>query len=55
MEAILSTIGQVFTQAVTWVSAVADVIVEQPILLLFATIPLVGLGVGMFKRLINVN
>lgn len=55
MDAILSSVGQIFTQAVTWVSSVADVIVEEPILLLFAVIPLVGLGVGMFKRLINVN
>ena len=42
---LLSSIGEVFTSAT---------IVETPILLLFCAIPLVGLGVGLFKRLLNV-
>lgn len=36
-------------------SSVYDVVVAQPLILLFVLIPLVGIGVGMFKRLINVN
>lgn len=55
MDAILSSVGQVFTQAIAWVGTVADTIVGEPLLLCFAVIPLVGLGVGMFKRLISVN
>lgn len=52
---ILESVGDVFTASIDWVGAVAETVVGEPILLLFAVIPLVGLGVGMFKRLINVN
>ena len=41
--------------AIDWVGTVATTIVGEPILLAFAAIPLVGVGVGLFKRLINVN
>lgn len=55
MEAILTTVGTVFTTAIGWVGDVASTITATPILMIFCTIPLVGLGVGLFKRLINVN
>ena len=47
-------VGQVFTAGVGWVAKVATTIGENPLLLLFAVVPLVGLGVGLFKRLMNV-
>lgn len=52
---ILSSVGEVFTAAIGWVGTVANTIADQPILLLFVVIPLVGLGVGLFRRLLNVN
>lgn len=55
MDAILSSITSVFTAAVGWCGTVGSTIVSTPIMLIFAVIPLVGLGVGLFKRLINVN
>ena len=55
MAAILADIGSIFTEAISWVGDVASAVVSTPILLLFIVIPLVGLGVGMFKRLLNVN
>lgn len=55
MDAIITAVTSVFTASIGWVGSVADTVVGTPILLLFAVIPLVGLGVGMFKRLINVN
>lgn len=51
---LLSSIGEVFTSAIGWADTVGSTIVETPILLLFCAIPLVGLGVGLFKRLLNV-
>ena len=51
---LLSSIGEVFTSAIGWAGAVGSTIVKTPILLLFCAIPLVGLGVGLFKRLLNV-
>ena len=51
---LLSSIGEVFTSAIGWAGMVGSTIVKTPILLLFCAIPLVGLGVGLFKRLLNV-
>ncbi|MBQ8669460.1 hypothetical protein IJ472_06745 [bacterium] len=55
MEAILTSVGQVFTSAIEWVGTVASTVTSTPILLVFAIIPLVGLGVGLFRRLLSVN
>ena len=51
---LLSSIGDVFTSAISWAGTVGSTIVKTPLLLLFCAIPLVGLGVGLFKRLLNV-
>lgn len=51
---LLASIGSVFTEAIGWVGDVATTIAGQPILLLCCVgIPLCGLGVGMFCRLIR--
>lgn len=55
MEAILSSVSSVFTAAIGWVGTVADTVTSEPILMIFCIIPLVGLGVGLFKRLLSVN
>lgn len=55
MAEIITTVTSVFTAAIGWVGTVADTIAAEPILLLFVCIPLVGLGVGLFKRLLNVG
>ena len=55
MSDILSTVTSIFTAAIGWVGDVASTIASTPILLLFCVLPLVGLGIGLFKRLINVN
>ena len=55
MAAILTDVGTVFTAAIGWVGEVATAISGEPILLIFCILPLVGLGVGLFRRLISVN
>lgn len=46
--------GTVFTSAIGWVGDVAEQIVGNPMLLLFCVaVPLCGIGVGMFKRLLS--
>ena len=55
MADILTSVTTIFTAAIGWVGTVAETIADEPILLTFAVIPLIGLGVGLFKRLINVN
>lgn len=54
MEALLPNVTSVFTAAVGWVGQVATTIAEEPVLMLFCVaVPLVGLGVGLFKRLLS--
>lgn len=54
MESILSSVGQVFTSAVSWMGELIDVIVAEPALMLTVIcVPLVGLGVGLLGRLIR--
>lgn len=55
MDAIISNVTTVFTAAIGWAGTVGETIVGTPLLMTFAVIPLVGLGIGIFKRLINVN
>lgn len=54
MTDIISAITSVFTSAIGWVGTVASTIADEPILLISCVaIPLCGLGVGMFKRLLS--
>lgn len=54
MDALITAVSSVFTAAIGWVGTVATTIGEQPILLLACVgVPLCGLGVGLFKRLLS--
>lgn len=54
ISTLIESVGTVFTAAIGWVGTVASTIAGQPILLMTCVgIPLCGLGVGMFKRLLS--
>lgn len=57
MAAIITAIGSVVTGATSWISAFLEMITAEgnELLLFFCIIPVVGLGVGLLRRLINVN
>lgn len=52
---IISALTEIFTAVIGYVSTVATTITGQPLLLIFVLIPIIGLGVGLFKRLLNVQ
>lgn len=54
ITAFLAAVTSIFTQAVTWMGTVASTIMETPILLVFAALPLVYMGVKLFRRLLSV-
>lgn len=55
MEAFLSTIGQFFTQSVTWMGDLVDVILENPALTIITFgVGIVGFSVGLLSRLTRV-
>lgn len=54
MADLITAVTTVFTAAIGWVGTVASTIAGNNILLLSCVgIPLCGLGVGMFKRLLS--
>ena len=54
MSSILTDIGLVFTSVIGWAGTVATTVTGSPLLLLSCVgVPLCGIGVGMFGRLIH--
>lgn len=54
MTELIASITSVFTAAIGWIGTTASTIAAQPILLLACVgVPLCGLGVGLFKRLLS--
>lgn len=55
MSTILTNVGSIVTASVGWVGQFVDMITGNDLLLMFALVPIVGLGVGLLKRLFSVN
>lgn len=55
MAAILGDATSIVTEGLKWVGQVVTTVTSNPILLLFVILPLVGLGIGLFRRLINIQ
>lgn len=54
VSSLMTEVGAVFTAAIGWVGTVADEIAGNPLLLLACVaVPLCGIGVGMFSRLLH--
>lgn len=54
MADMIAAVGDVFTAAIGWVGTVASTIASENILLLaVVAVPLCGLAVGLFKRLLS--
>lgn len=51
MEAITTAISAIFACAVSMVTDVVGTITGNPLLLFFAVLPIIGIGIGIFKRL----
>lgn len=54
MTSLIESITSVFTAAIGWVGTVADTVAGEPLLLLGCILGFVGLGVGLFRRLLNI-
>lgn len=56
MANILTTVGTMVSQAVNWASQFIHMITAEgnEILLLFVLLPLIGLGIGLTKRMLHV-
>ena len=54
MATVLGSITEVFTAAVGWVGTVAETVAGEPLLLIGVVVSFVGLGIGLFSRLLRV-
>ena len=54
MATVISSITEVFTAAVGWVGKVAETVAAEPLLLIGVVVSFVGLGIGLFSRLLRV-
>lgn len=54
MGDVLNSVSSVVTASIGWIGEYVSVITSTPLLLLFTTIPLVGLGIGLLRRLLSV-
>lgn len=55
MSAILTNVGSIVSAAIGWLTSYVGAITAEgnEILLLFVCIPLVGLGIGLLRRMIS--
>lgn len=53
VTSVLTEIGYVVTQAISWAGDVVTFVMSNPIILIFVALPVVGLGIGMVKRMIS--
>lgn len=54
METLISTVGTVFTAVLGWAGTVGETIVSTPLLLFGVVLGFVGVGVGLFRRMLNI-
>jgi len=54
LASLIADVTSIFTAAISWVATVGTTITETPLLLMFVIIPVIFLGVNMFRRLLNV-
>lgn len=53
LASILGNIGSVFTSAMEWAAAVGTAVAGNPLLLVGVVMGFVGVGVGLFRRLLR--
>lgn len=53
ISSIVGDVTTVFTAAMGWAADVGEAIAGNPLLLTFCLIPLVGLGIGLFRRMLG--
>lgn len=54
MSELIASIGLFFTQAITWIGEVINLVTENPLLLIMVVcMPVAGVAIGYLKRLIR--
>lgn len=54
VTAFIHEVGLIFSEAMSWLADVGTAITSDGVLLTFVGVSLVGLGVGLYRRLLNI-
>lgn len=54
MTSIISAITEIFTGGISWVATVSETVAGNPLMLFGVLISFIGVGIGLFKRLLHV-
>lgn len=55
LASLLTDIGSIVTASVSWLQTAATAIASNPIALLFILLPMLGVGISLFGRIIHLN
>ena len=55
ISTLVGDVSTMFTAAMGWAADVGEAIAGNPLLLMFCIIPVVGLGVGLFRRMLGIR
>lgn len=53
MSAILSDVGSIVTSSVSWMGSIVTFITSNPLVLMFVLLSVVGLGIGLLRRVLG--
>jgi hypothetical protein len=55
MATYIGNITSIITAAVGWMGTAGEAIAANPLALLFILLPMMGAGIGLFRRIIHLN
>lgn len=55
LSSLITDLGSVFTGVMGWAGTVGTTVTSTPILMVGVSIPLVGAGIGFFRRLLRMR
>lgn len=53
LASILTDIGSIVTSAVSWMGSIVTFITSNPLVLMFVVLSVVGLGIGLLRRVLG--
>lgn len=55
LATMITNLGTVFTGVMGWAATIGSTVVDTPILFVGVSIPIVGAGIGFFRRLLRMR
>lgn len=53
VSTVLTAVTAIVTEAINWISSYVGAIMDNPLILVFVVMSIVGLGVGLIRRMVR--